>query len=79
MLSIAVAESVFWILSFPTSELLYYVATGEWIDVFTQEQRYELQVTSCSLQAPSCKPHVHTGHFRLNVKSLHELPIASYP
>jgi len=37
VLSIAVAESVFWILSFPTSEVLYYLATGEWIDLFSQE------------------------------------------
>jgi len=37
ILSIAVAESVFWILSFPTSELLYFVSTGEWIDLLTQE------------------------------------------
>ena len=28
---------VFWVLSFPTSELLYYVSTGEWIDLFSQE------------------------------------------
>jgi len=37
VLSIAVAESVFWILSFPTSELLYFFSTGEWIDLLTQE------------------------------------------
>ena len=37
MLSIAVAETVFWVLSFPTSELLYFVSTGEWIDLLTQE------------------------------------------
>ena len=37
VLSIAVAETVFWVLSFPTSELLYYLGTGEWIDIFTQE------------------------------------------
>jgi len=37
ILSIAVAESVFWILSFPTSELLYYFSTGEWIDLTNQE------------------------------------------
>jgi len=37
VLSIAVAETVFWVLSFPTSELVYFVATGEWIDLFTQE------------------------------------------
>ena len=28
VLSIAVAETVFWVLSFPTSELLYFVSTG---------------------------------------------------
>lgn len=37
VLSIAVAETVFWVLSFPTSELVYYVATGEWIDLLSQE------------------------------------------
>ena len=37
VLSIAVAETVFWVLSFPTSELLYFVSTGEWIDLLTQE------------------------------------------
>lgn len=37
ILSIAVAESVFWILSFPTSELLYFAGTGEWIDLTSQE------------------------------------------
>ena len=37
ILSIAVAESVFWILSFPTSELIYFASTGEWIDLLTQE------------------------------------------
>jgi len=37
ILSIAVAESVFWILSFPTSELLYFAGTGEWIDLTNQE------------------------------------------
>mmetsp|Transcript_30231 Transcript_30231/g.50050 ORF Transcript_30231/g.50050 Transcript_30231/m.50050 type:complete len:169 (-) Transcript_30231:96-602(-) len=37
ILSIAVAETVFWVLSFPTSELLYYAATGEWINLLSQE------------------------------------------
>merc|ERR1719311_1097405 len=37
VLSIAVAETVFWVLSFPASELLYFVSTGEWIDLFTQD------------------------------------------
>lgn len=37
VLSIAVAETVFWVLSFPTSELLYFASTGEWIDLLTQE------------------------------------------
>jgi hypothetical protein len=37
VLSIAVAETVFWVLSFPCSELLYFVSTGEWIDLLTQE------------------------------------------
>ena len=37
VLSIAVAETVFWVLSFPTSELLYFLGTGEWIDLFSQE------------------------------------------
>ena len=37
VLSIAVAETVFWVLSFPTSELLYFVSTGEWINLTTQE------------------------------------------
>ena len=37
ILSIAVAETVFWVLSFPTSELLYFLSTGEWIDLFSQE------------------------------------------
>merc|ERR1719230_399194 len=37
VLSIAVAESVFWVLSFPTSELLYFASTGEWIDLLSQE------------------------------------------
>ena len=37
VLSIAVAESVFWVLSFPVSAIVYYVATGEWIDLFTQD------------------------------------------
>ena len=36
VLSIAVAESVFWILSFPISELLYFVSTGEWINLLEQ-------------------------------------------
>ena len=37
VLSIAVAESVFWILSFPLSEALYFASTGEWIDLLSQE------------------------------------------
>ena len=37
VLSIAVAETVFWVLSFPVSALVYYFATGEWIDLFTQD------------------------------------------
>jgi len=37
VLSIAVAESVFWVLSFPVSAVVYYFATGEWIDLFTQD------------------------------------------
>lgn len=37
VLSIAVAETVFWVLSFPTSALFYYFATGEWIDLTVQE------------------------------------------
>ena len=37
VLSIAVAETVFWVLSVPTSQLVYFVATGEWIDLFEQE------------------------------------------
>jgi hypothetical protein len=37
VLSIAVAETVFWVLSFPTSELLYFAGTGEWIDLTSQE------------------------------------------
>ena len=37
MISIAVAETVFWVLSFPVSAIVYYVATGEWIDLFTQD------------------------------------------
>ena len=37
ILSIAVAETVFWVLSFPTSEGLYFLGTGEWIDLFSQE------------------------------------------
>jgi len=37
VLSIAVAESVFWILSFPLSELLYFASTGEWINLLEQE------------------------------------------
>ena len=42
VLSIAVAETVFWVLSFPTSELVYYIATGEWIDLFSQEGQVKL-------------------------------------
>ena len=37
VLSIAVAETVFWVLSVPTSQLVYFVATGEWIDLFEQD------------------------------------------
>jgi len=37
VLSIAVAETVFWVLSFPASELLYFASTGEWIDLLSQE------------------------------------------
>ena len=37
ILSIAVAETVFWVLSFPISELLYFISTGEWIDLMTQD------------------------------------------
>ena len=36
VLSIAVAESVFWVLSFPISEVLYFVSTGEWINLLEQ-------------------------------------------
>ena len=36
VLSIAVAESVFWVLSFPVSAIFYYVATGEWIGEATR-------------------------------------------
>merc|ERR1712113_25863 len=37
VLSIAVAETVFWVLSFPVSELVYFLATGEYINLFEQE------------------------------------------
>lgn len=37
VLSIAVAETVFWVLSFPASELLYFASTGEYIDLLSQE------------------------------------------
>ena len=37
MLSIAVAETVFWVLSFPVSAIVYYVATGEWINLLEQD------------------------------------------
>ena len=37
VLSIAVAETVFWLLSFPVSSIAYYVATGEWINLMEQE------------------------------------------
>jgi len=37
VLSIAVAETVFWVLSFPISEVLYYLSTGEWINLLEQE------------------------------------------
>mmetsp|Transcript_71939 Transcript_71939/g.131742 ORF Transcript_71939/g.131742 Transcript_71939/m.131742 type:complete len:293 (-) Transcript_71939:63-941(-) len=37
ILSIAVAETVFWVLSFPASELVYYLSTGEYIDLLSQE------------------------------------------
>merc|ERR1719389_545635 len=37
VLSIAVAESVFWLLSFPISEVLYYAGTGEFVDLMTQD------------------------------------------
>eukprot|EP00908_Phaeocystis_cordata_P006962 Transcript_17605.p4 GENE.Transcript_17605~~Transcript_17605.p4 ORF type:complete len:231 (-),score=50.05 Transcript_17605:118-810(-) len=37
VISIAVAETVFWVLSFPVSAIVYYIATGEWIDLFTQD------------------------------------------
>ena len=43
VLSIAVAETVFWVLSFPTSELVYYIATGEWIDLFSQEGQVKFE------------------------------------
>jgi hypothetical protein len=44
ILSIAVAETVFWVLSFPTSELLYYISTGEWIDLTQQEGQLKVGV-----------------------------------
>lgn len=44
VLSIAVAETVFWVLSFPVSALVYYFATGEWIDLFTQDGQVRLQL-----------------------------------
>ena len=37
VLSIAVAETVFWVLSFPVSAIVYYVATGEWINLLEQD------------------------------------------
>merc|ERR1719399_1905516 len=37
VLSIAVAESVFWLLSFPISEVLYYAGTGEFVDLMMQD------------------------------------------
>ena len=37
IISIAIGETVFWVAS--TSELLYYLGTGEWIDIFTQEEQ----------------------------------------
>jgi hypothetical protein len=37
IIAISVAESVFWVLSFPTSELLFYLSTGEWIDLTQQD------------------------------------------
>lgn len=37
VLSIAVCESVFWVLSFPFSEVAYFLGTGEWIDLLSQE------------------------------------------
>ena len=37
VISIAVAETVFWLLSIPVSQLVYYIATGEVINMFEQE------------------------------------------
>jgi len=37
VLSIAVAETVFWVLSFPISEVMYFLSTGEWINLLEQE------------------------------------------
>ena len=51
VLSIAVAETVFWVLSFPVSAVVYYGATGEWIDLMTQDG-----------QAHATRDIRHSGH-----------------
>jgi len=62
ILSIAVAETVFWVLSFPISEVLYYVSTGEWINLLEQVRAHVGGAWSlacggrCVAGAPSCDP-----------------------
>ena len=73
VLSIAVAETVFWVLSFPTSELLYYSSTGEWIDLLTQEGQikflaFTVRSAPCT-STPACHRatplHANTHALRL--------------
>ena len=52
VLSIAVAETVFWVLSFPASELLYFASTGEWIDLLSQEGQIKFLAFSVSAAVP---------------------------
>jgi hypothetical protein len=51
VLSIAVAETVFWVLSFPMSEVLYFVSTGEWIDLLTQEGQLKFLAFTVNLDS----------------------------
>ena len=56
VLSIAVAESVFWILSFPISSIFYFFATGEWIDLFTQEGQVRAHTSVWGARRASTSP-----------------------
>ena len=49
---------MFWVLSFPTSELLYFVSTGEWIDLLSQEGQLKFLAFTVSIRLVTISPQL---------------------